>query len=70
MIAPTGVGRRTAAARVGAIDDIVVNQRGTVEQFDDSRELDGTATVGVPASRIAMAKKQQSRPQPLPSPAQ
>ena len=35
MIAPAGVGGGAAAAGVGAVDDVVVNQSGAVEEFDD-----------------------------------
>jgi len=34
MIAPAGVGGGAAAAGVGAVDDVVVDQSGTVEEFD------------------------------------
>src|ERR1700674_5815100 len=34
MIAPAGIGGRAAAASVGAVDDIVVNESGAVEEFD------------------------------------
>lgn len=70
MIAPTGVCRRTAAASVRAIDDVVVNQRGAMQEFDHGCELDGAAAVRIPAGSVTMAQEQQSRPEALPSPAQ
>ena len=39
MIAPAGIRRGAAAARVGAIDHIVVDQRGAVKQFDDGGQV-------------------------------
>ena len=49
MIAPAGIGRRTAAAGVGAVDDVVVNQRGAVKQFDDRGETNGAGAAFCPA---------------------
>ena len=39
MIAPARIRGRAAAARVGAVDDIVVDQRRAVKQLDDGGEL-------------------------------
>ena len=57
MIAPTGIGRGAAAARVGAVDDIVVNQRGAVEQFHDGGEPDGATSVAC-VRQVAREKQQ------------
>ena len=69
MIAPTTIGRGTTAARVRTIDDIVMNQGGAVEKFDDGGEPDGAAPIGLP-SGVAVTKQQESRPKALPSPAE
>ena len=45
MIAPARIGGRAAAAGVGAVDHIIVNQSGAVKQFDHGGELDGTAGI-------------------------
>jgi hypothetical protein len=67
MIAPLGIGGRAAAARVRAVDHVVVNQRGTVQEFDDGGEPNGAPIL---ASRIACGKKQERWTQALPSSAQ
>ncbi len=41
-IAPGGVGGGTAAADVGFVDDVVVDEGGGVEHFDDGAEADAT----------------------------
>ena len=64
MIAPFGIGGRAAAARVGAVDHVVVNQRGAVQKFDDGREANGA---GIPAARVARGEEQKSGAQSLPS---
>ena len=43
-ISPLGVGRRTAAAGLGLVDDVVVNQRGRVDDLDHGAESNGTAS--------------------------
>ncbi len=58
MIAPTGIGRGASAARVSTIDDVVVDQRGAVDQFDNGGKPDGAASVGF-AARCSPATKQQ-----------
>ena len=49
MIAPSRIRRRTAAARVGAVDHVIVNQSRAVKEFDDCGEFDraGAAVPGV-----------------------
>jgi hypothetical protein len=70
VIAPTGVGRGPPAARVGAIDDVVMNQRGTVKQLNNGRQPDGAAAILVPASCVPMTQQKKRGAQALPSPAQ
>ena len=43
VIAPAGIRGGPAAAGVGAVDDVVVDQRGAVQQFDDGGEANGAA---------------------------
>ena len=42
-VAPDGVGRGTAAAGFGFVDDVVMNQGCGVNDFDDGAETDGSA---------------------------
>ena len=67
MISPAGICRRTAAARVRPVDDVIVNQRGAMNQLDDGAKPDRAVS---PVSRIARRKQQQGRAQPLASSAQ
>jgi len=67
MIAPAGVGRRAAPARVGAVDDVIVDQRRAVEKFDDGSELD---SAGSAVSSVARGEKQQRGAQALSAAAQ
>jgi hypothetical protein len=41
MIAPSGVGGGTAAARISAVNDVIVDQRRTVEKLDDGGQANG-----------------------------
>jgi len=59
MIAPAGIGGRTAAAGIGAINHIVVDEGSAVEEFDDGGEADGTARVGRAAASVAVTEKEQ-----------
>ncbi len=70
MIAPAGVGGGTAAASVGAVDDVVVDQGGAVEKFDDSGEFDGAAAFGRRTGGVAVTEQKQCRAKALPSPAE
>ena len=54
VIAPSSVRGRTPAARAGAIDHVVVNQRGAVQQLNDRGETNGAA---VHAPGIIRGKK-------------
>src|SRR4029077_13862776 len=40
-------GRRLAAPRLAAVDDVVVQQRGRVDQLERDRGLDGVVATGV-----------------------
>ena len=70
MISPAGICGRTAAARVCAVDHIVVDQRGAVEQFDDRGEFDRAAPAYLVARCVAVAQQQEGRPEALPAPAE
>ena len=62
FVAPGGVGRGAAAAGVGAVDDVVVDQRGGVHHLDHRAEADGAL------ARVAeqmRGQQQQRRPDAL-----
>ena len=61
-VAPLGVGRRTPAPRLGLVDDVVVNQRGGVNDLDHRAQPDG-ALAGV-VHQLA-GKQQKGRAQAL-----
>ncbi len=67
MIAPSRIRGGPAAARVGAIDDVVVDQRGAVDQLDDGGKPDGAFA---PIAGVACGKQEKSRPQALSAPSQ
>ena len=67
MIAPAGVSRRTAAARVGAINHVIVNQRGAVEKFDDSGKVYRALAI---RTRVTVGEQKERRAQTLPSSAE
>src|SRR6266851_2473824 len=67
MIAPSGIGGRAAAARVGAVDDVVVNQRCAMQKLDDGCKANRAEIL---AARIACGKNQEGRAHALPAPAQ
>jgi hypothetical protein len=61
VIAPLDVGRRAAAAGLGHIDHIVVNQRGGVQHFDHRAQLNGRLCRRRPRSaRTAAAARAQA----------
>ncbi len=62
MIAPDGVGRRTAAAGFGDVDDIVVHQRGGVNHFDHGGHANGAVADSTDQLR---GQQDQNGPQPL-----
>ena len=66
-IAPDGVRRGPAAAQLGEIDDVVVEQGGGVQQLDRRGHLEATRT-GVAAE--LGAEQQQRRPHALAAGAQ
>ena len=43
-ISPLRVCRRAAAAGLGLVDDVVVNQRGSMDDLDDGAESNGTTS--------------------------
>jgi hypothetical protein len=53
MISPAGICRRTAAARVRPVDDVIVNQRGAMNQLYDSAKPNRAVS---PVARIACRK--------------
>ncbi len=67
MIAPTGIGGGAAAAGVRGVDDIVVNQGGAVEEFDDSGKFNSALAVAFASGSIAMGKEKQCGAKALPS---
>ena len=56
-VAPGRVRRRTSAARVGLVDDVVVDQRRGVEHLDDRAEAD--AALARAAERLGREQQQQ-----------
>jgi hypothetical protein len=70
VIAPAGIRGRATAARVGAINDVVVNEGGAVEEFDYGGELDGAAGVAFASGGVAVGKQEQRWAETLPSPAE
>src|SRR6185369_6465259 len=62
VIAPAGVRRGAAAAGVGRVDDVVVDERGAVEEFDDGGKSNGAAA-GVAC--VTCGKEEQSGTQAL-----
>jgi len=69
VIAPAGIGRGAAAASIGAVDDVIVNKCGAVEEFDDSGELDGAARVTFASGSVAVGEQEQCGAEALSSPA-
>src|SRR5260370_2946161 len=67
VIAPSGIRGGAAAARVGIVDDVVVNQCRAGKKLDDSREANGTAVL---AAGVAGGEKQERWTHALPSPAE
>src|SRR5690348_6566657 len=67
MVSPTRIRRGPAAARVRAVDHVVVNQSRAVQQLHDRGQANCSGTA---PSAARVAKQQQRGPQPLPSPAQ
>lgn len=68
MISPARIRGGPSAARVRAVDYIVMNQRGAVQKLDDGGETD-SAAFGTLA-RVTRGKKQKRGPQALSSSAQ
>src|SRR6266481_9318502 len=64
MIAPFGIGGRAAAACVGAVDHVIVNQRCAMQKLDHSSEADRAAIL---ATCITTGKKQERGTHALPS---
>ena len=62
LVAPGGVGRRAAAARVGAVDDVVVDQRGGVHHLHHRAQADGA---GAGVAEQVRGEQQQRRPDAL-----
>jgi hypothetical protein len=59
VIAPAGVGRGAATARVGAIDNVVMDERGAVNHFDDSAERNGGGAL-ISAGASSKQKKRRT----------
>ena len=56
FVAPCGVGRGTAAAGVRAVDDVIVNERSGMNQFNNRAEADHA---GAGVAQAAGCKQQQ-----------
>src|ERR1700745_1877385 len=56
MIAPAGICRGAAAASVGAVDNIIVDERGAVEKFDYGGEAKWPGAI---FSRISVSEQEQ-----------
>src|SRR5579862_481087 len=67
VVAPARIRGRTAAARVGAVDHIVVNQGRAVKEFDNCRELDRGRTA---MTGVTRGEQQQRGAKALPSSAE
>jgi hypothetical protein len=67
MISPAGVCRGAAAACVSAVNHVVMNERGAVDQLDDGAQTDRASSA---VSRISSRKQQQRRAQALASAAE
>ena len=70
VVAPTGVGGWAATSGIGTVDNVVVDERCAVEEFDDGGELDGAAGVAFASGCVAVGKKEQRGAEALPSPAE
>src|SRR5260370_341416 len=68
MIAPPRIRRRPPAPRVRAVDYVVMNQRGAVQQLDHGAQPDRALAVAQPG--VARGKQQQCRAQALAAAAQ
>src|ERR1700722_13495826 len=67
MITPARIRGRAATARIGAVDDVIVNQRRAVKEFDDRGELDGGWSA---VTSISRGQQQQRGAKTLPSSAE
>src|SRR5229473_1970143 len=68
MIAPTRICRRPPAPGVGAVDHIVMNQRGAVQQLDHGAQAN--RALAVASARVARGKQQERRAQTFAAAAQ
>jgi len=67
MIAPSRIGGRAATPRVGAVNNVVVNQRGAVQEFYHGSQTDRAATG---AACMTRREKQECGAQALPAPSE
>ena len=67
MVSPARVGRRPAAARIGAIDHVVVDEGGAMDQLDDGAQAHGG---GALVTRISGGQQEQRGAQALASSAE
>ena len=63
-VSPHHSGRRLAAAKVAAIDDIVMEEGGRVHELDAGGEIDVAVALVAAHPR---GREREHRPQPLPS---
>lgn len=62
MVAPAGVCGGAAAAGVSAVYDVVVDERGAVQEFDYGGEANGTGTI---FSGVGVSEQEQRGTQAL-----
>ncbi len=67
MVSPARVGRRPAAARIGAVDHVVMDEGGAVDQLDDGAQAHGG---GALVTRISGRQQEQGGAQALASSAE
>ena len=64
MISPAGISRWAAAARVGAVNHVVMNQCGAVEKLHDGGKMNRAVAIW---ARVTVRKQKQRGTKTLPS---
>src|SRR5208337_776454 len=70
VIAPAGIRRRAATARVGAVNHVVMNECGAVKELDDGGQANGAARFAAASGGVAVTKQEQRGAQALSAAAQ
>jgi hypothetical protein len=65
MISPARIGGGAPPAGIGAIDYVIVNQRGAVEKLDDGRQANGAGAAL--SCCVSVAQEQEGGPEAFPS---